>query len=159
VTIAVARIDDRLVHGQVVIGWCRPLEITRILLVEEGVATSEFEQELYRLAVPDDITIEFLTDATAPARLDEAAASGDRTLVLTGSVESMIALQRARPQWIQAVNVGGVHDRPGRVERLRYLYLSGDELAMLGAVAATGVSVTAQDLPTTRPVPLEALSE
>lgn len=155
----VARIDDRLVHGQVVIGWCRPLEITRIVLVDDIVATSDFEQELYRLAVPDGITIEFLPEAAAPGRLDQAAADGERALVLTGSVETMVALQRARPRLIQAVNVGGVHDRPGRVERLRYVYLSGDELAVLGAVAATGVSVTAQDLPTTRPVPIEALSE
>lgn len=156
-TIVVARIDDRLVHGQVVIGWCRPLEITRILLVDDTVAQSEFEQDLYRLAVPSGIAIEFLTGATAPARLDGAAADRERSLVLTGSVESMVDLQRARPRLIQSVNLGGVHDRPGRVERLRYLYLSGPELEELARVAETGVSVTAQDLPTSRPVPLEEL--
>lgn len=156
-SIVVARIDDRLVHGQVVIGWCRPHEITRILLVDAEVAASEFERELYRLAVPDGIAIEFLTDGTAPARLEQAAASPERALVLTGSVESMAALQRARPHLIQTINVGGVHDRPGRLERLRYVYLSEGELSTLGALAGAGVSVTAQDLPTTRPVGLAEL--
>jgi len=154
----VARIDDRLVHGQVVIGWCRPLEITRILLVDDEVATSAFEQDLYRLAVPEGVAIDFLADAGAPARLDQAATGGERVLVLTASVEAMVGLQRARPHLIQSVNVGGVHDRAGRTERLRYVYLSGEELKELAAIAATGVSVTAQDLPTTRPVPIEALA-
>jgi PTS system mannose-specific IIB component/fructoselysine and glucoselysine-specific PTS system IIB component len=155
--IVVARIDDRLVHGQVVIGWCRPLEITRIILVDDTVATSDFEQDLYRLAVPDGVAIEFLTEAAAPTRLAEAAADDARSLVLTGSVDAMVNLQRARPNLIQAINLGGIHDQAGRAERLRYIYLSARELSDLSALSATGVSVTAQDLPTTRPIPIQEL--
>lgn len=155
--IVVARIDDRLVHGQVAIGWCRPHEIVRILLVDDEVATSDFEQDLYRMAVPEGIAVEFLTAAAAPARIDQVAQLPDRSLLLTGSVMAMVDLQRARPGLIQMINVGGVHDRPGRSERLRYVYLSDAELAALEQVEGTGVSVTAQDLPTTRPVSLAEL--
>ena len=157
--LVVARIDDRLVHGQVVIGWCRPLEIGRILLVDDGVAGSEFEQDLYRMAVPDGIELEVLSEAEAVARLPAVAALADRTLVLTATVEGMLGLVRARPGLVQAINLGGVHDGPGRVERLRYIYLTDAEIAALVAVAATGVSVTAQDLPTSRPIGLEALGK
>jgi mannose/fructose/N-acetylgalactosamine-specific phosphotransferase system component IIB len=157
VPIVVARVDDRLVHGQVVIGWCRPLEIHRILLVDDGAAGSDFERELYRMAVPDEIELEVLTAAAAPARLSDVAALPDRTLILTATVGGMLELQQARPQLIQAINLGGIHDGPGRRERLRYVYLTADEVNGLEAVAATGVSVTAQDLPTTRPVGLPEL--
>lgn len=156
--IVVARIDDRLVHGQVVIGWCRPHEITRILLVDDQVAETEFEQDLYRLAVPDGIAVEFLTERAAPARLDQIAADAERVLVLTGSVLGMIGLQHARPSLLQTINIGGVHDRPGRRERLRYVYLTDEELGQLSAIARAGVSVTAQDLPTSRPVLVEQLA-
>jgi len=45
----------------------------------------------------------------------------------------------------------------GRRERLRYLYLSEDELAMLQRLAREGLDVTAQDVPTSRAVPLKDL--
>ncbi len=52
VPIELFRIDDRLIHGQVVVGWGQPLDVGFIVLVDDEVATSEWEQELYRLGVP-----------------------------------------------------------------------------------------------------------
>jgi len=155
--IVVARVDDRLVHGQVVIGWCRPLKINRILLVDDAVAASEFEQELYRMAVPEGIGLDVVSTGEAPEHLDRLAALADRTLVITATVAAMIALQQARPRLLQNLNLGGIHDGTDRRERLRYIYLTAAEAEALAAVERTGVSISAQDLPTTRPVPLEDL--
>ena len=156
--IVVFRVDDRLVHGQVVIGWGRPLEIDRIVLVDAEVAASEFEQDLYRMAAPAGIEIEFLAPEDAPARVEELAADPDqRTLVLTGSIEVMADLARATPRSMLAVNLGGIHAGPGRREYLRYVYLSDAEVEQLESLVAAGIDVSAQDLPTSRPIPLKAL--
>jgi mannose/fructose/N-acetylgalactosamine-specific phosphotransferase system component IIB len=56
------------------------------------------------------------------------------------------------------INLGGVHHRPGRRERLPYLYLSDEELRGLVGLAAEGAEITAQDLPTSVAVPLRALA-
>lgn len=149
--IVVARIDDRLIHGQVVIGWGRPYEIGRIVLVDAEVAVSEFEQDLYRMAVPDGIAVEFLTPDEAPLRLTHLATGHERVLVLTGNVTGMTDLARAF-DGIRAVNVGGVHAGPDRREYLRFVYLTDAELADLKQLAASGVAVSAQDLPTSPPV-------
>ena len=52
VTLELYRIDDRLIHGQVVVGWGQPLDVGFIVLVDDVVAASEWEQELYRMGVP-----------------------------------------------------------------------------------------------------------
>ncbi len=156
-SIVVARIDDRLVHGQVVIGWGRPLELNRIVLVDADVAASEFERELYQMAVPAGIEIEFLSPDEAPARIEALGAESDRVLVLTGSVDTMVALAKACHGAIRKVNLGGIHDRPGRREYLRYVYLTGQELDDLRTVDAAGIEVSAQELPTSAPIPLGAL--
>ena len=158
-SIVVARIDDRLVHGQVVIGWGRGLELDRILLIDAEVAASEFERELYQMAVPAGIDIEFLTPDEAPARINALGAAADRVLVLTGSVDTMVGLATTCREAIRQINLGGIHDRPGRREYLRYVYLTNQELADLRSVEAAGVAVSAQDLPTSAPVPLAALAE
>jgi mannose/fructose/N-acetylgalactosamine-specific phosphotransferase system component IIB len=155
--IVLCRIDDRLIHGQVVIGWGRPMGINLIILVDDQVAASEWEQELYRMAVSPDIEVRFVTVTEATAHLAEWQADGKRGLVLTGDLETMAALYTANPQVIHRINLGGIHHRPGRRERLPFVYLSDQELRTLMTLEEGGAIITAQDLPTTSPVPLRSL--
>ena len=156
--IVLCRVDDRLVHGQVVIGWGRPLGVDFIALVDEGVAASPWEQDLYRMAVPPEIEIRFTTVTEASRQLAGWQASDRRSLLLTGDVETMAALHRADPTVVHRINLGGIHHRPGRRERLPYLYLTDDELRGLVALEAGGADISAQDLPTTAPVALRAIA-
>ena len=43
-TLVLHRIDDRLIHGQVVVGWGQPLNIQFIVLVDDAVAASEWSR-------------------------------------------------------------------------------------------------------------------
>ncbi len=151
------RIDDRLIHGQVVIGWGRPLGINLIILVDDQVAASDWEQELYRMAVDPDIEVRFVTVAQAAAHLREWQDNGKRGLVLTGDLESMAALHAANPEIIHRINLGGIHHRPGRRERLPFVYLTDQELRTLTSLEAGGAIITAQDVPTSPPVALRNL--
>jgi mannose/fructose/N-acetylgalactosamine-specific phosphotransferase system component IIB len=75
--------------------------------------------------------------------------------VLTGDVGSMARLAAKTNGAVRRVNVGGLHYREGRRERLRYVFLTDEEAAALRRLAAGGVVVTAQDVPTAAPVPVE----
>ncbi len=155
--IVLSRVDDRLVHGQVVIGWGRPLGVEFIVLVDEGVASSPWEQDLYRMAVPPEIDIRFVTVAEAAPNLTAWQVGERRGIILTGDIDTMAALYRAAPAAVHRINLGGIHHRPGRRERLPYLYLTDEELRGLVALEAAGAEVAAQDLPTSSPVALRAL--
>jgi mannose/fructose/N-acetylgalactosamine-specific phosphotransferase system component IIB len=156
-SIVLCRIDDRLVHGQVVIGWGRPLGINLIILVDDQVATSPWEQDLYRMAVAPEIEVRFVTIAEAATHLPEWQANGKRGLVLTGDLDTMAALHAANPDVVHRINLGGIHHRPGRRERLPFVYLTDQELRTLHALEEGGAEITAQDLPTTTPVALSSL--
>lgn len=155
--IVLCRVDDRLVHGQVLVGWGRPLNLHRIVLVDDEVRESHWEQELYRMAAPPEIAVEFAGSADAAPRLAEWDAGKERVLVLVGSVGTAVAVEALAPGGIRHLNLGGIHAGPGRRERLRYLYLSDEEHAMLERLARRGVEVSAQDLPSSRAVPLGEL--
>jgi mannose/fructose/N-acetylgalactosamine-specific phosphotransferase system component IIB len=156
-SIELFRIDDRLIHGQVVIGWGRPLGIDLIVLVDDQVAASDWEQELYRMAVSPEIEVRFVTVAGAASQMSEWQTNGKRGLVLTGDLETMAALHAGNPEAVRRINLGGIHHRPGRRERLPYVYLTDLELRTLRELEANGAAITAQDLPTTTPVALKAL--
>jgi PTS system mannose-specific IIB component/fructoselysine and glucoselysine-specific PTS system IIB component len=155
--IALYRIDDRLIHGQVVVGWGQPLELRFIVLVDDEVAGSEWEQELYRMGVPPEMTVYFTTVDAAAALLADCARNPAPGIVLVGDIGTMGRLVAAAPGQIGAVNVGGVHHAPGRAGRLRYVFLTPAEEQGLRDIAALGVEVTAQDVPSARPVPLAEL--
>ncbi len=152
--IVLCRIDDRLIHGQVVLGWGRPLGIERIVLVNDAVAASPWEQDLYRMSVPPDIELQFASTAAASADVGMWRTEAPRTLVLAGDIATMLALHAADGQALHEINLGGIHHRPGRRQRLPYVYLSDEERADLVRLEASGARVSAQDVPTAAAVSL-----
>jgi mannose/fructose/N-acetylgalactosamine-specific phosphotransferase system component IIB len=154
VPIELYRVDDRLIHGQVVVGWGQPLDIRFIVLVDDVVAASDWEQELYRMGVPPEMEVIFESVEGAITHLASYDQRPDAGIVLTADVGTMRRLVDGAGT-IKKVNIGGIHHREGRDAKLRYVFLSPDESAALRALAERGVTVTAQDVPATTPVPLE----
>lgn len=146
------RIDDRLIHGQVVVGWGQPLGIRFIVLVDDQVAGSEWEQDLYRMAVPPDVDVYFSTVRDAAAALPRYRADSRPGLLVTGTIDAM--RQLVESGGVSQVNVGGLHFRAGRVQRLRYVFLTPEEEQALSEIQDRGVPVTAQDVPGARPISL-----
>ena len=154
-TLVLNRIDDRLIHGQVVVGWGQPLDVKFIVLVDDAVASSDWEQELYRMGVPPEMDVRFHSVNDAAEKLDTYRTEARPGILLTGDIATMGALvERAG---VRDVNVGGIHHRAGRTQHLRYVFLTTEEGDALRALAAHGAVVTAQDVPAARAVPLEEL--
>ena len=154
-TIVLNRIDDRLIHGQVVVGWGQPLGVKFIVLVDDTVADSDWEQELYRMGVPPEMEVRFHSAAEAARLLDGYRTEPRPGILLTGDIGTMQRL--VDHGGVRDVNIGGIHHRAGRTQHLRYVFLTAEEQASLRALAARGAVVTAQDVPAARAVPLEEL--
>lgn len=152
-SIVLVRVDDRLIHGQVVVGWVQALGVQRIVLVDDEVSANEWERELYRLSVPAGLAVEFASVDEAARLAEEWGRERQRTLLLAGDVDTIVRLC-SRSEHIKAVNVGGLHDGAARSQRLSYVYLSDEEAQQLHTLSQRGVEVSAQDVPTARAVPL-----
>ena len=111
-SVVLCRVDDRLIHGQVVVGWGQALKLQRIVLADDEVARSEWEQDLYRMAVPTEFEVVFVTVAVAATRLAEWGGDARRTAVLVGSIDAAAQLYHADPAVARRINLGGIHHRP-----------------------------------------------
>ena len=150
------RIDDRLIHGQVVVGWGQPFNIQLIVLVDDEVACCDWEQDLYRMGVPPEMEIRFADVATAIRDHASYVSDPRPSIVLTGNVSTMRSLLQGATG-IREINVGGLHHRPGKSQKLRYVFLSPEDELELREIIGRGVKVTAQDVPAARPVPMEEI--
>ncbi len=153
--IVLFRVDERLIHGQVVVGWGGPLHADRIVVVDDAIADSAWEQELYCLGVPPEIEAQFVSAAQALEAFELWRVGPKRTIVLVRDVataQRMSGVLRG-----EEVNLGGIHHAEGRTRVLPYLHLTPEELATLREMEAGGVAVSARDLPGGQRVRLDEL--
>jgi mannose/fructose/N-acetylgalactosamine-specific phosphotransferase system component IIB len=156
-SIVLFRVDERLIHGQVVVGWGAELHPNRIVVVDDDIAASQWEQELYAMGLPAEVTPAFEAVATARAHLPGWRAGAERVVVLTRDVTTMRRLAEGGGMRGDEVNIGGIHYAPGREAILPYVYLSGTEIEQINGLAGEGVRITARDLPGARRVDLKEL--
>jgi PTS system mannose-specific IIB component/fructoselysine and glucoselysine-specific PTS system IIB component len=151
------RVDERLIHGQVVIGWGNELFPDRIIVVDDQLAASRWEQELYALGLPENIAARFETVESAAAQLAQWDADRSRTFVLTRDLVTMRRLGEHGRLRGREINIGGLHYAPGREAVLPYVYLSNAERAELSLLLEEGALPSARDLPNARRVSADRL--
>ena len=152
-SLTLVRLDDRLIHGQVVVGWGNALGADQILLIDDHVAAAQWERDLYCLGVPPNMDVEFSSVEDAPSRLEQVVESDKRAIVVIADVDTLVRVCRSS-DLVRRVNIGGLHEQEGRRRRLPYVFLSDAESESLRMLVAEGVEVTARDVPSAKAVPL-----
>lgn len=154
----VVRIDERLLHAQVLIGWVGQLGLDRIVVASAAAAGDPETGELFRLIVPEGLHLELLDEAGAARRLRDYPGDRGTVMVLLSSPAAALAyLQAGGNDGLTELHLGGIYHRPGRTKYRDGLYLDAAEAAVLQEIAAGGISVTYRPLPCTKPVPLAEL--
>jgi mannose/fructose/N-acetylgalactosamine-specific phosphotransferase system component IIB len=157
VPIVLFRVDERLIHGQIVVGWGERLNMDRIIVIDDDLSSSSWEQELYCLGVPPSVDAVFTTVSEARRDLPFWRRDGRRIVVLVRDLDTLARLASDGVLEGEEVNLGGIHSASGREKILPYLFLSGGEQDQLRRISASGALVSARDLPSSREVPLADL--
>jgi mannose/fructose/N-acetylgalactosamine-specific phosphotransferase system component IIB len=145
------RIDDRLVHGQVVEGWLKALHLNFIVVASNAVASDDTQKALYLLAVPHGVQLLCLTIEDAARAWKENAWKKDRTLVLVSTPQEALELAEAGAP-VSSVNLGGLHFRNGRVQMLKGISLDEQDIRALKELTARKIILEARALPLDEPV-------
>jgi len=149
------RVDDRLIHGQVVVAWGQRLRPQRMWVVDDASAASAWEREQLESAAPG-IAVRVLPVAQAAAEHAVAAAAPGGAFLIVRDLRTALALVEAGAA-VERFNLGGLHYAPGKDRVNEYVYLDADDRAAARALVARGVSLEVQDVPAARPQPLGAL--
>jgi PTS system mannose-specific IIB component len=150
------RIDDRLIHGQVVTGWLRAVGAKRIVIVDDATARDEFLREVLTLAAPQGVPVEVLGLADGAARCLELASSPEPVIVLARSPRTIVALRQAGVP-IEVVDLGGMGAGPGKRRLHKTISVSPDDLASLRLLEEMGTRVEIQIVADDRPIPFRSL--
>lgn len=154
-SIALYRIDDRLVHGQVMTAWARIFGITKIIVVDDATAKNTFLCDVMKMAVPSGCSVQILTieDAVPVIR---SSSAGERAIVLVKAPKTLYALIEQGIE-IKEINVGNVGAGPGRKAVMRSTQLTKEEFDTLCKMSEKGTRVYFQMLPEAKSMELNKL--
>lgn len=62
-----ARVDERLIHGQVMTAWVKKYWIKKIILVDDEIVQDSFMQEVLSMSAPQGVKVEVRSAADAAA--------------------------------------------------------------------------------------------
>jgi mannose/fructose/N-acetylgalactosamine-specific phosphotransferase system component IIB len=144
--IALVRVDDRLIHGQVVLGWVRMVGATRIVVADDAVAKDEIQKTLMQFAVPPGVETSIISVEEAGTALAHDGFPDDTVMVLARGPQELLRLMAAGVP-LTKVNVGNVRAADGRERLTKEVAAGSDDLAAWQALDAAGVTLEAVWIP------------
>jgi len=154
--IVLFRLDERLIHGQVVVAWGEYLKPDRIVIFNNQIASSPWERELYMCCVPPDFQASVYNLEEASQKLSNGVFDQEKVIALVDNPTDIFQLHQKGIS-IPEVNLGGMHYSQGREEILPYLYLSMEEKDIFRKLMQQGVKFFCQDVPTAEKKDLKEL--
>ena len=155
--IVLNRIDERLIHGQVLISWAKKLSVRQILIVDDQAAEDVLEKTVLSLSVPMGIELKILNCHDALEYINSHLnGCFPNTILLTRSPHAMKYLwdNGYRPE---SINIGGMAAGASRSLLCRGIYISEEERQMLRQMQLGGVEIYAQVVYAETKVPLSRL--
>ena len=152
------RVDDRLIHGQVVAIWLKALNARRIVIVDDRTARDEFVSEVIKMAAPPGVAVEIHEIAGGIERVRQLVADPEPAFVLMRSPVTALALREAGVEF-PVLNVGGIGAGPGRKPLYRNISASPEELAAMRALESMGTAVELRIVENDRPVAFKSVDK
>ena len=145
-SIILTRIDDRLVHGQVTVGWVQSFQINHIIVCDNSLAVSEWERNLYMECVPSELNVAFTAEDEYVRSERESDSPGARIIVLVESPEILVRLVKNGARFPE-INVGGMHYKDNSREILPYVFVSPNDIKAFKFLEKQNIRITCQDTP------------
>ena len=144
--LGLVRIDDRLIHGQVIAVWCKQRPFSRIVILDDGVAADAFMQEVLSLAAPPNLKVDVFSIKDGIEALNADKLHWETTMVLLKTPLAAKQLYDGGLQY-RALNIGGIGSRPGRKNIFKNIAASEEEIAILKYLMDEGVEITLLTVP------------
>ena len=141
-----ARVDERLIHGQVAMVWTNAVGATRMVVVNDAAVKDELIIAGLKMAKPAGVKLSILSLKRAAEKFKEGAYEEDKVFLITKSVPDMARLV-ADGVPVTQVNVGNVAKREGSRPIKKSVNLTGQDEVCIREILAKGIPVTAQMIP------------
>ncbi|WP_251860056.1 PTS sugar transporter subunit IIB [Clostridium sp. Marseille-Q2269] len=154
--IVFTRIDDRLIHGQVMTAWVQITGSNEVVIVDDNVAKNSFMQMVMKSAMPNKIGLKVLSIDEAIKYLSSEESGNEKIFILVKVPQVILSLVSAGIP-IKKLDVGGIGAKENRRTLYRNISASEEEKEALIELSNKGVEVFFQVTPDNTRVTLNSV--
>ncbi len=151
VDLTFVRVDNRLVHGQILEGWVPFIRASRIVVVDDEVANDIFRETVIKMAVPSDIEVIVYSVDEFTSDYHYGENDGKNTIILFQNIADALRAFGSGFRFSE-LNIGNIHFESDRVCCSSSIYLSKEDIADLEFLVNDGVHIELRSVPRDRPV-------
>lgn len=145
--ITLARVDDRLIHGEVVSVWTPALSINRIVVIDDSVAADSFNKRVLKALAPAGVKVLVWDVAAAAEKLKAEPKPDERIMLLAKTPITFNRLYDSGISSIREVNLGGMGLRDERRTFIKNVACDDREIEAIRAMLGKGIRVYYQLVP------------
>ncbi len=140
-----ARVDERLIHGQVMTSWVKKYWIKKIILVDDDIVQDDFMKDVLVLSAPQGVKVEVRSAADTAAALEDEKSEENTMLLFKDLRYVQLLVNYGFP--LKELNIGNIGSAPGRKAITREVYVSEEEKEILRELSGKEIFVYIQKLP------------
>jgi len=145
------RIDDRLIHGQVVSFWIPYHKIDKILIVDDAIVKDKFRQTALKFGTPSSVKLSFYDAATCADKLKRNLDRGSNVMVLCNAPRHLLEMYN-EGYTFDKITVGNITPpKTAEYHIKKTLFLTEEDLSHFRQLIEKGVEVTVQIVPDDAP--------
>lgn len=139
------RIDNRLIHGQVIEAWLPYVKASRLIVANDALASDPLRQQILMLAVPSRVRTSFIT-VDSLSKAIQGGDSQDNILVLFADCEDA---RKAYDSGVcfECCNIGNLHYAEGKRQISPHVALSGQDESCLRYLESNNVELDFRSIP------------
>lgn len=141
-----ARVDERLIHGQVAMVWTNTIGATRIVVVNNEAVNDESIIAALKISKPAGVKLSILSKEKAVNKFKDGIYDEDKVFLITKNIQDMSDLIEGGIQ-IESVNIGNVAKKEKAIQIKKSVHLTEDDISLIKNMIANGIKVTAQMIP------------
>ncbi|MFW2490168.1 PTS mannose/fructose/sorbose transporter subunit IIB [Clostridium chromiireducens] len=147
--IKLARIDHRLLHGQVVFSWTKTLGISRIIVVDDATSKDDMKKMSLNLSKPVGVTLNIFSVKDLLARISKVEQLKENIMIVFGGTKAALEFCQTYPK-ITEINYGGIANKDKSKQYSSAIFLTKEELEESKKLKEMGISLYMQQVPTSK---------
>jgi len=145
--IGLARIDDRLIHGQVATRWTKETNVKRIIVVSDDVAADKVRSTLLTQVAPPGVTAHVVDVAKMIRVYNNPKYAGERVMLLFTNPTDVERIVEGGVK-ITSVNIGGMAFRQGKTQVNNAISVDAKDIEAFNKLNARGIELEARKVST-----------
>lgn len=139
-------IDDRFIHGRIIVGWVPKIRCQQIIVANDKVASNDLQKTLMRAATPEEIKVFMVSVKEAADLIKEGKLESVITLLLIGNPKDALRLLQEGVN-IESIVLVGMHYTPDRKQIFPAISINEEEIEICRQLINYGIKIEVRDSP------------